>query len=1060
MYRNGVSLGSSFGVFGPNDTLRVAVQTPVTHCGVTHVVVTAGEYTTVWTLTTQTQAGHFLLPQYATKDFNTLPTIGEPDTANNSLVVLNDSLAVLSTVVLTATPTNVLSQKTYLNVLDKSRNKVYVADIENGVVAKVYVPPAGSTIQAIDYYPKYSYSVAEPTRLVVALSSPDKIVILDKDYVVAAEYALPAAPSALLCDVNSNVLVAFAAPGLIKKYSVAADLLTFVRDFYYESPDFLAEDPLVVGRFIVGSSERKTASVISSIMLEVAALHDIIVQVAVASTGVGYIADSYCNSVRIVDDTYAELSRIEAPGPVSGLALIGQNLYYSDLYNSTVYKYDTQLSITVSSVVGPSLLAASTYNGSLVVLKALPNINLALTTSLLTPIDSVVIPFTDNVPISTVVQSDGLTISGLIRPAVFYAEPYPGVELLKNDVLQSTTDITVQNGDVVLIRQTSPDSYYTQRDVRVGSCSVGTTYSVRTEPDLWPDDVYFVTKYDQYINLLAESNEIVISGLTVGVQSEIFADFLNTVGAYYLNDELVFTPTILVSNGDRVRLVVLIDGPVGAVNEYKMYHGEVPFATFKIVTITLDGATIWPYFAVLKTYAEPELLERVHLLSTVVDASLEVLKPITVDVVTSLALKFTPISVELPELGATIVRTAIEVANSAVSHDSGIKVQDTLVTYGIVSGSRDQSSQMRYELPTQAKGGITVIPVDLPYTEGILLGTQSALLYLPIGIKHVYKLVEADLPLYGKLVYDLTFYELSSPSITSFDVLTADQGFMGEVVNTQVLVQAQYDLQIVNDYYGLTTVVQMRISEPMPVELVFDKNVNYSKPVFFRSTDAIRYAIKERQSPEVELRKLHSRIAPYRPTIGSVYSYGVYMHIMSSQNWLQSYHESEPLDIVLTTSTFNASPLPGADRDTRTVVLTTGVVAKISTTNAIKVSTGSFSRRITDIRVMNGAQVEIVQDIVTFCPPYGSCELKGLYSDSLDAFDAARNSGHADMTEEYVPFKGCYLWKVYPDVFVLKYCSSVGPNDLFIVPYAWNLSMGPLRIAKTQLKINRYLNGG
>ena len=105
------------------------------------------------------------------------------------------------------------------------------------------------------------------------------------------------------------------------------------------------------------------------------------------------------------------------------------------------------------------------------------------------------------------------------------------------------------------------------------------------------------------------------------------------------------------------------------------------------------------------------------------------------------------------------------------------------------------------------------------------------------------------------------------------------------------------------------------------------------------------------------------------------------------------------------------------------------------------------------------AQGILDQDVVTYCPPFGTCTLRGLYPSLLEAFAAAQEETDSMRELTAVPYRGCYLWTEDPTR-EIKVCASVGPNDTWIIPYAWAIAQGPMLIAKTQRKVSHYLQGG
>ncbi|MCL5024174.1 MAG: PKD domain-containing protein, partial [Nitrospirae bacterium] len=103
-----------------------------------------------------------------------------------------------------------------------------------------------------------------------------------------------------------------------------------------------------------------------------------------------------------------------------------------------------------------------------------------------------------NVPLNTVINSNTITVSGLILPAVISitACSSPSCEYSVNNSGWTSLPGTVNNGDTVTVRQVSSGGNFTTTDLTLSVGGATDTFSVRTIPNypppvaqflLWPD---------------------------------------------------------------------------------------------------------------------------------------------------------------------------------------------------------------------------------------------------------------------------------------------------------------------------------------------------------------------------------------------------------------------------------------------------------------------------------------------------------------------------------------------------------------------------------------------
>lgn len=1066
LYRNGVSLGANYGVYSLNDTLSVRMTSPGVNCDVQFVTITAGDYSTIWSIVTAVRPGYFLQEQYLTIPTPSLPTLGAPNTTGDSLAVTSLGLSGVTRTSLGSPPTGIVEQIEYLTVVDPAKRTVYLVHPTTKVVAKSYTPGGTESLISADYFPKVSLVVGTPTRIVLALGgTSNRLVVLDSNLDLLSEIALPSAPSAILSSTNSVVLVAFKAIGQVERYSVQGSTLIFLDSLSTLSPDFLGEDPTSNNLF-VGSSTRKSLEIFDPALQPVASLASIVCVSLVTdiSDGRTFIADTYTNSVRVLGTTYLEQSPILLSGPPTGITQDGSKLFVSLLRPSSILKIDVATTVVESTLaLAPTVQDVYVSGLDVVALESTANVDLTATTSLLTSMGSVSVPFTDGVPVGSVASSPVLTVSGLVRPSMFYAEPYPGVAILRNGIDVGSVS-PVANGDTLVVTQVAPSTYYTHRDLRMGSCSSSSLFSIRTEPDLLPDEVSFLTVYDQRVGLVAESNTVTIAGITPGFSTVLTVDFGNAIGAVYLNGEIFFTDELTVTNGDTLKLALLVEGPYGTLRLYPVLRLTTSLGSFKVVTITLEGAELWPVFAPVRTSASPTLLEKDHYLvegfpqvATLQNYSRKSLglPEVTKAFESPTSLSFNRDGSQVPHPpiffsnmadGADLRRSIVVGGTTLGSAGNGIDLKKTLyVSDGLPEGTRPEANALFGVALLQAvvQEMVYVVegaPPPVPYQyEGISRywspltgwantgwarkGGQSRMSTL------VYDLLTTQRPPTRRTETTWRTYSQEFQKNLAYGVLTRDQFFARDPYEGIYFSPLVYlrdlpqDLKVLEPIFIKDTLVQEIYFELLVARLD-------ARPIL---ADAFPWEIIETSLTLTDIQDPEA--IKYAYGVGLVNSYP-----LLDVPWVRSLEVETPVHLPA------SSYASGHSQHVRGVeVATAYMMLSQVAANVLQ-------------RVLDSYQAELVQDEVTYCPPYGTCGLTGLYPTLAEAFAAAQDASPGGLVEA-VPFKSCFLWKRDP-VLSIKACASVGPNDLFIIPYAWALSQGPLKIARTQLKVGRYLHGG
>jgi len=1049
LYKNGSSLGTNFGSFSNGDTLRVGMVTPSGSCDVVGVTVTAGDYTTVWTLTTAGRTDYFILDQYLATPLTDLPTVG------GVAVTSNDALAYVSTSLtgsvgrtyLNATPTGSAEQQDYLTLLDKAKNTIYLIDPTTQSIVKAYVAP--HPISSVDYYPKYAPDGTTPTHLVLGVKGVAELILLDSSLDYLGQVTLTDEVSALYVTSESILITAHKSLDKVARYSISGDSFTYMDSVSSASPDFLYEDELS-NTLLIGSSTNRVLTVTSMNLVPQVTVAEIVPQgVAIdVANSKTFIADTYSNSVRVFNMSYVEIGRIELSGPPSDIFLDSSKLYVSNVKDNTVSRIDSSTGVVEATVgFNSTVLGLSVANGVLYVLESVSNLDLVSTTSQLTPMSNFSLPLQDGVPVGSVVTSPSITVTGLVRPVKFYAEAYPGVTLLVNGVDKGSATSYVWNGDEVAVREIAPAEYYTQRDLRIGACGVSSIFSVRTEPNLTPDQMLFAPLYDQYVDSLAMSSSVTISGLTPGFSTVLDLDFGTTVGGAYVNGELYLNDTITVTNGDVVRLVILVQGPYGALRNYYVLRLSNPVGHIKVVTITLEGALPWPTFAQRKYEFSPLVVEEdIH----VFDSGIQPISRSTSEAVYSALASeslgtplfkhglTTPTSITWPQsLGPTLgpkqvpplIRTLVE---------ADLSTQEVLNKFLVTIPMVLQSVVEPLLRVTSLDAGLTADPEHyvIPYrTYDLNIGE-----YLQGLLHSVLSMAQT------KLVYDMTKADLPRMYVQSFNWTSLPiQYLRGPVRDCYVLPMGYEWAQYLGKYFRDMEYAQVPLGTVAYFDPVFIRNPEFNYLYYEMQTLNLVYEIHSGESSGWSHVRHSFTLLPYLEAVAQVFRYGVGLFPVGS-----------PLHTV------------GSQKEVSTgtpvylsYFLKYGIQAQGINVQEWPLELIFLSARATNhnFYIRSGLEARLDQDSVSYCPPYGTCYLKGLYPSLSEAFAAAQADSDRLRPLTAVPFKGCYLWIEDPVLEIVQ-CASVGPNDPFIIPYAWNLSQGPLKVARTQLKVSRYLNGG
>lgn len=196
--------------------------------------------------------------------------------------------------------------------------------------------------------------------------------------------------------------------------------------------------------------------------------------------------------------------------------------------------------------------------------------------------------------LSTMVASNKVTISGLIRPIAVSIEPNNDYDLYVNDVKITAAETKVYNDDVIYLNVLSSKNYYEERVVTLNDYKTSNTFKVVTETNVKPDPVIFAEIFDARPRWTVTSNEVVIKGMTPGQ----FTTLRLNVKGWRIAVNGVFAAVDaapLVTNGDVVKLEGPVRGVYGETRSYVLSAGKaypVVVGTQIIHNLVLSGVII------------------------------------------------------------------------------------------------------------------------------------------------------------------------------------------------------------------------------------------------------------------------------------------------------------------------------------------------------------------------------------------------------------------------------------------------------------------------------------
>lgn len=153
-----------------------------------------------------------------------------------------------------------------------------------------------------------------------------------------------------------------------------------------------------------------------------------------------------------------------------------------------------------------------------------------------------------DVELNALIESNTITVNGIDAAAAISVS---GGEYAINGGAYTSTNGSVNNGDQIVVRQTSSANYSTTTHATLTIGGVGDTFSVTTladTSDTTPDAFSFVDQSDVELNTLIESNTITVGGIDAAASIGISG------GEYAINGGAYTSAAGSVNNGDQVTI--------------------------------------------------------------------------------------------------------------------------------------------------------------------------------------------------------------------------------------------------------------------------------------------------------------------------------------------------------------------------------------------------------------------------------------------------------------------------------------------------------------------------
>lgn len=566
--KNGVNVGFSSTVYD-GDVLKLQAFSSSKSNDFKFYSLLLGPRRVSWTVrTSQSGNDKITRPEFLYKHpFDSAPF--SPNFSLNRLVKIDSTVTEFSF----DAPTLVESRESHVFVTDFFQDCLFVMDRQTGATlfSTTLNKPYGAT-----FSPRFS--LADEDKIAykfVTLSGADQVAVLDPQasYAVMRSISVPGRPMGIDSDANGFLWVAAFDLGVVYKidpfntanivsFSVGgkplevmyADNFIYVSDVENRRVLVLDTDGTIIRQYKTGSNPWGMAK--DAIYL--------------------YVADSADNTITKINTMDYSQHRISTASRPSSIACLNGNLYVACSGVNIIQKIDATSgelleNISVSqrpsaiTTDGQAVYAVLTYN-------TMPEqVGFDSETGLLS-----VEPIT-NVPVNSDVESGPVTLSA---GRALYV---PGPSVITVNGIQVANGTFVYPGDdvAVSIKSSVIEGETCAFPLFFGNAQYN--FNVTTTPDTKPDPVYFLSQFNQRSGFELVSNEVILSGISSGYQSDINFDGILVVNG------VEFANSASVKNGDLLAIKVKLQVPYSSTYTYYVTHNDEPFAALKVYMLTLNG---------------------------------------------------------------------------------------------------------------------------------------------------------------------------------------------------------------------------------------------------------------------------------------------------------------------------------------------------------------------------------------------------------------------------------------------------------------------------------------
>ena len=588
--KNGVDQVSSSITFANGDTLALRLTSSTNYQAPSYVKVTAGTYENVWSVTTLNDPNAFWVKP--TEKDKLLFENANTSTSVTARLSKITSTGTITSINLEGTPTAVAdSLGDYVFIANFFKDKIYKVDANELQVNAVLAMPAGSR----------PASIAEAITgsdnwdsIAITLSATNTVRFIKKDGSSYYDLTVGTTPMGI-CSGGDYLWVA-------NKGSSSISVLTFnYTTNKYESYSLISipsSSPYEIFSNLSGTAifvtdyiQNKVYVVTTSALSKTYSVGNNPYGVAYSGNYI-YCANSYDGTVTKIDTTNDTLTTYNINASPDSITVDKNGyVYVTNMENSKVYVYTSAFVLYATYDTGytNTWVNASTYETAAFTFVA-HLYDDVIKGRLQLETDASSGQFTEQLmlPRDTMVTSDTVTISGLIRSDTVTIEGYKDAALIVNGVTLATgASATINNGDTVAVTLRTPHQYDTSIYLAITAKAYRREFHIKTEPKLFPDDMVFLPEYGIVVGEDVTSNILTVAGITEGYSASVTCD---TEGAVlYVNGIPSFTYPVSVNNGDTLQIAWQSSMGFSEIKSINLIANSVSFGLYKIFAISLNG---------------------------------------------------------------------------------------------------------------------------------------------------------------------------------------------------------------------------------------------------------------------------------------------------------------------------------------------------------------------------------------------------------------------------------------------------------------------------------------